>query len=224
MAARLAILVDGDNISGCHARNILVAASAHGRPDLARVYADAQRTMIWHDTPEFNVIHAGTGKNASDLLLTIDAMELALLRGFEAIVIASSDGDFTHLGRRLREIGKTVIGLGEAKTPQTFRCACSSFVELGNQSSKIEPGTSGHDVTELDRRIRSLIAANSKNGEGMKITELSPKMHALHGTRISTYPEKTWHNYLRSRPELYEVGPKGQEATVRFKPGGFRKV
>ena len=48
-------------------------------------------------------MHAGTGKNASDLLLALDAVELALRGDVDHFVIASSDGDFSHLALRLRE-------------------------------------------------------------------------------------------------------------------------
>ncbi|MEZ5723187.1 MAG: NYN domain-containing protein [Paracoccaceae bacterium] len=82
--------------------------------------------------PGIRFVHAGTGKNAADLLLSIDAVELALREGYEMFVIASSDGDFSHLAIRLRETGHLVVGCGVATAPARFRTACSRFVELGS--------------------------------------------------------------------------------------------
>ena len=76
----VAVLVDGDNFSGKHAALILKVAKDMGDPTVVRVYADAQRQSDWHKVVGFRLIHAGTGKNASDLLLVIDAMELVLAR------------------------------------------------------------------------------------------------------------------------------------------------
>lgn len=229
MIARLAVLVDGDNISGAHAVRILDTARKHGSPDVVRVYSDAQRASPWHDAVEYRLIHAGTGKNASDVLLAIDAMELALSGGYQAFVIASSDGDFTHIARRLREYGKVVVGMGEVKTPQSFRSACTCFFLIGDRTASARapapPPASASaptpDVTDLDRKIRVMIAARSKNGQGIRIADLSHQMHTKHDTRISSYPEKTWRVYLLARPGLYDVDPRGPESMVRFKPDGF---
>ncbi|MBK1634624.1 NYN domain-containing protein [Rhodovulum adriaticum] len=218
MAVRTAVLVDGDNVSGAHGATILKAARAKGVPDVVRVYADAQRNSGWHDAVGYRLIHAGTGKNAADLLLSIDAMELALVGGIGTFFIASSDKDFTHLAHRLREYGKSVNGFGEAKTPEAFRSACCTFVEIGSSAMPKEPAV---PVSEFDRKIRAMIAANSKKGTGMQISQLSGRMFAQHGTRISTYPEGNWRAYLLARPQLYDLDPRGPEAKVRFRPQGF---
>lgn len=89
MCARLAVLVDGDNISGRHAARILEIAGRHAPPTVTRVYTNAQRSSEWHEASGYRMIHAGTGKNASDLLLAIDAMELALSAAVDCFAIAS---------------------------------------------------------------------------------------------------------------------------------------
>ena len=48
----------------------------------------------------------------------------------DGFCIVSSDGDFTRLASRLRESGMEVIGMGENKTPRSFRAACSVFTDL----------------------------------------------------------------------------------------------
>jgi hypothetical protein len=221
MAQPVSVLVDGDNISGKHAGKILSVAAQHGEPTLVRVYADAQRTSDWHGAIGYRMLHSGTGKNAADILLALDALELLLSKNMRCFVIASSDGDFTHLATRLREHGAKVIGIGEGKAPGAFRACCSDFVEIGTPLPVrlvSEPPTT---VTALDQKIRSMIAVHSKKGMGIHIAELGPKMHIQHGIRISTYPERTWRAYLAARPSLYELDPRGPEAMVRFRPEGF---
>lgn len=222
---RLALLVDGDNLSAKHSARLLSEADKRGRVDVSRVYASATRSSDWLATPGYRLMHAGAGKNAADLLLSIDAMELALRAGIESFVIASSDGDFTHLAQRLREHGLEVLGMGEAKTPQAFRLACTQFALLAADTPARTPARDGRcggsRISELDRKIREMIAAHSQEGRGMRIVELGPKMHLAHGTRISSYPDRNWRAYLSGRPALYEVDPKGPEAMVRFRQEGF---
>jgi len=221
MAHPVSVLVDGDNISGKHAGKILEVAAQHGEPTVVRVYADVQRPSDWHGAVGYRMLHAGTGKNAADLLLALDAMEMVLSKNVMRFVIASSDGDFTHLATRLRELGAKVIGIGEEKAPPAFRACCTNFVELRQTPAKRPVPKPAAGVTELDQQIRAMIAAHSKKGAGMRITDLAPKMHSQHGVRISTFPERSWRAYLNARPELYDLDPRGPEAMVRFRPEGF---
>ena len=62
MTERLAVLVDGDNVSGAYASRISAVARDHGEPDVMRVYADAQRKSEWLSAPGFRMIHAGMVK------------------------------------------------------------------------------------------------------------------------------------------------------------------
>lgn len=217
----VAVLVDGDNISGKNAAAILGIAMKHGDPIVVRAYLDAQRASDWHSAIGYRLIHAGSGKNAADILLAIDAMDLVHSRNAMRFIIATSDGDFTHLAVRLREHGAKVIGIGEAKAPHMFRASCTSFVELAAKPTVKLVTVTPTGIADLDLKIRAMIAQHSKKGAGMRIAELAPKMHVAHGIKISTLPERTWRSYLTARPTLYDVDPRGPEAMVRFRPEGF---
>lgn len=224
MADRVAVFVDGENIPADHAARIVVEAARHGRTDVLRVYGNTCILPRWQETPGYRLVHAGTGKNAADLLLAIEVMEHVLSAACDCVLIASSDADFTHLAIRLRERGLKVVGLGEAKTSPRFRAACTDSVELGPIAAKPLAKADAapvSGVSDLDRKIRSVIATNSTNGQGMQIVQLSGAMYARHGIRISTFPERTWRSYLAARETLYDLDPRGQQARVRFRPGGF---
>jgi hypothetical protein len=232
MSPRVAVFVDGDNIGASHAPDILKIAKRLGTVEVARAYGDATRGSGWHDATGYRFVHSGTGKNATDLLLCIEAMEVVLVEVHRTVVIATSDGDFTHLALRLRERGITAVGVGEAKAPQTFRAACSVFECLEDPKPCAAPkpslpckaGAANAAPSDLDQRIREIIATNSKNGQGMRLVELAPQLHSKFGVRISSLPYKTWRAYFRERALLYDVDPKGPEAKIRYKPQGFKSV
>lgn len=227
MSEHVAVFVDGENISAEHSAEILNIASGLGVVDIARVYGNAAAQPKWDGRPGFRFIHSGTGKNATDILLTVQAMEAALSDSFAAVVIASSDRDFTHLVTRIRELAITVIGVGEAKAAAQFRAACTSFVTVSPIAARLAPdpapntpetGIAPLAVGALDLRIRDYIKVNSKNGQGVPLHQLGP---AMRGVMISTFPEKSWRAYLLGRPALYDLDPRGPDAKVRFKPAGF---
>ncbi len=148
-------------------------------------------------------------------------MEFAITGGVDTFAIASSDGDFAHLAKRLREKGLHVLGMGEAKAPDGFRLACTEFRQLDSEPKRGQAAPTAHGCRDFDFRIRDMIRQHSTNGRGMRIADLAPKMHAAHSTRISTYPERNWRAYLSARPNLYQLDPRGPEAMVRFLPEGF---
>ena len=72
------------------------------------------------------------GKNASDITLVIDAMDLLHSGRFDGYSLVSSDSDFTRLAARVREQGVDVFGFGEQKTPESSRQACRRSVYTEN--------------------------------------------------------------------------------------------
>ena len=75
------------------------------------------------------------GKNATDISLTIGAMDLLYTKIYDAFVLVSSDSDYTPLAIRLRESGVAVLGVGEKKTPDPFKNACDDFILTENLGS-----------------------------------------------------------------------------------------
>lgn len=136
----LAVLIDADNVPAKFAEAILKEIASIGEPALRRVYGDwsSGRLRNWAD----KVLSLGlvahqdtantTGKNASDIGLVIDAMDILHGGRFDGFVLVSSDSDFTSLANRLREDGKEVIGIGEKKAPESLRNVCNRFIFIEN--------------------------------------------------------------------------------------------
>ena len=72
------------------------------------------------------------GKNASDIGLVIDAMDILNGGRFDGFVLVSSDSDFTRLASRIREDGLDVFGIGEGKAPESLRNVCNRFILIEN--------------------------------------------------------------------------------------------
>ncbi len=135
-----AVLIDADNIPAKHAEAILKEITTFGEPSLRRVYGDwsSEQLRGWAETVREHglVAHQETantkGKNASDIGLVIDAMDILHTARFDGFVLVSSDSDFTALANRIREQGLQVIGIGERKTPESLRNVCNRFVLIEN--------------------------------------------------------------------------------------------
>ncbi|MCO6384505.1 NYN domain-containing protein [Oceanicola sp. 502str15] len=213
-----ALLIDGDNISPRHAEALLAAAP---RPQVARLYADTPHAKPWEGIHALDLRQTGPGKNAADILLALDALELALARGYRHFTLASSDGDFSHLARRLREHHCTVTGLGEAKAPASFRNACTHFHLL--PACPAPTGPQDPDAT-LNLKIRALIKAGSTGASGIPVAQLGAQMFQRHGLRARDLSDRSWPAYLTARPALYTITNPGPDAIVRYHPEAFRAL
>jgi uncharacterized protein (TIGR00288 family) len=221
MLSKVAVFVVGDNLSGCHASTILNIARSQGNVALAKVYGNENALIQWSDRSEFQFVYSGRGKNASDLHLAIDATELTLAQSVDVVVLCTSDADFVHLARRLKERGIVVIGCGETKATSAFRQACSDFRELVAPVKAQFAVVYEPVVMDLNAQIRTVIAENSREGAGVRLSDLAPLMHSKHGTQISQHPDRTWRGYLAKQKDLFDLDPRGLDAKVRFKPQGF---
>ncbi len=137
---RLAVLIDADNASAKIADGLFEEIAKIGEASVRRIYGDfsSARSKGWADTlsrhaiiPQQQFAYT-TGKNASDITLVIDAMDLLHSGRFDGFCLVSSDSDFTRLAARIREQGIDVYGFGERKTPESFRQACRRFIYTEN--------------------------------------------------------------------------------------------
>ena len=165
MEDRFALLIDADNVSAKYIKPILDELSKYGNVTYKRIYGDWTKTnnASWKEellqnsiTPiqQFSYTH---GKNATVSAMIIDAMDMLYTSELEGFCLVSSDSDFTKLASRLRESGKTVIGMGEGKTPSPFRKACDIFTELellleDNTMGKEERNTHSHASGKWQKR------------------------------------------------------------------------
>ena len=137
---KIAVLIDADNAQHSKLQAILNELSAHGHIVIKRAYGDWSKANLKNWKTSLNELAIQpiqqfaytTGKNSTDASMIIDAMDILYTGKFDAFALVSSDSDFTKLAARLREAEVFVFGVGEKKTPISFRNACDDFIFTEN--------------------------------------------------------------------------------------------
>lgn len=203
---RFAVLIDIENVSQKYVGLIMDEASNYGDITIKRAYGDwtQQRSASWKTillensiTPmqQFNNTF---GKNSSDSALIIDAMKILYNNNVDGFCLVSSDSDFTRLAATLKEEGKTVVGMGESKTPAALIKACDSFKMLDvlfkEQNQEKGSRTTRAKMTKLstiEKAIKQIIEANDDE-RGMNIATLGNSLQRR-------YPDFDVRNYGASK-------------------------
>jgi hypothetical protein len=236
----LAVLIDADNVLARHAEAILKEISTIGEPALRRVYGDwsSQQLAGWKSAARDLglVMHqqsANTkGKNASDIGLVIDAMDILHQGKFDGFVLVSSDSDFTRLASRIREEGLDVVGIGEAKTPESLRKVCNRFILIENitgeatteakpatraePAAKAEPAPVKRPETEAIPLIRKAMTSIDPDGEWFSLGQIGQYMvRADPDFDPRTYGSARLSDLLKRLTKRFEVRKDGNQLMVR---------
>ena len=143
---KFAVLIDADNSSIGAISSALEEVAKYGIASVKRVYGDWSNETLkkWRDvllphaiTPVQQFAYT-KGKDATDMILIIDAMDLLYAGALDGFCIVSSDSDFTPLASRIRENGLSVYGFGKKSTPEAFKKACDKFIFIENLISENE--------------------------------------------------------------------------------------
>jgi len=134
----IALLIDADNAPAAKIDFIIAELASYGTANIRRAYGNWKKRGLsgWErilneyaiqPVQRFDLVK---GKNATDMSLTIDALDILYTRNADVFALVTSDCDFTPLARRLREEGKIVVGFGGHQTPEPFSKSCSKFLFL----------------------------------------------------------------------------------------------
>ncbi|MFW5694977.1 MAG: NYN domain-containing protein [Alkalispirochaeta sp.] len=154
---RLAVLIDADNSQSSIMEGLLEEIANYGIASIKRIYgdwsSDAMRgwknILLDYAIQPIQQYPYTKGKNATDMKMLIDAMDVLYDGKMDGFCLVTSDSDFTPLAQRIRQSGLTVYGFGEEKTPKAFVRACDRFIysevlrQKEAEDSK-EPTTSVH--------------------------------------------------------------------------------
>lgn len=169
----IALFIDCDNISHRSIEGIINELSKYGIVNIRQAYGNWTKDNLknWEDKLlEFAIkpiqqFDYSKNKNATDILMTIDAIDLLHTKDIDAFAFATSDSDFTPVVMRVQNEGIKVYGFGEKKTPKPFMVACSQFIfteQLMKQETNKE--VSGGDLRSVD----VLQAPVKKSGKEMR--------------------------------------------------------
>jgi len=134
----IALLIDADNASASGIDPVLTVLAELGQVNIRRAYANWAKPALskWSQiTHRFGLqpmqqFDLTKGKNATDMAMTIDAIDLLYRGKVDGFGIMSSDSDFTPLVTRLRQDGLIVYGFGSEKAPKAFQTACTRFIDV----------------------------------------------------------------------------------------------
>ncbi|KLU05218.1 hypothetical protein RISK_002709 [Rhodopirellula islandica] len=143
----IALLIDADNAPAAKIDFVISELATYGVVNIRKAYGNWTKrglegwVKVLHEyaiapTQCFDLIK---GKNATDMTLLIDAMDILYTKQVQTFGLVSSDCDFTPLVRRLREDGKQVIGFGRQNSPEPFVQACSHFIYLDEDDNGKTP-------------------------------------------------------------------------------------
>ena len=170
----IALLIDADNTSPAGIDPVLTVMAELGQVNIRRAYGNfAKGNLAKWDTitnrygirphQQFDV---SKGKNATDMAMTIDAIDLLYQGKVDGYGIMSSDSDFTPLVTRLRQDGIIVYGFGSAKTPQAFKSVCTRFIDIDQliktASSDGQAASASAESVAADTELMELIGAAYK--------------------------------------------------------------
>jgi uncharacterized protein (TIGR00288 family) len=166
----IAVLIDADNISSLHVKEMMEEVAKYGNPTIKRIFGDWtspglakwKKVLLENAITPIQQYGYTKGKNATDSAMIIDAMDILYTAEVDGFCLVSSDSDFTRLATRLREAGKQVIGIGEKKTPNPFIVACDIFIylEVLKNQSEEKPEDKARVVHEkITRKVVNLITS-----------------------------------------------------------------
>jgi uncharacterized LabA/DUF88 family protein len=164
---KFAVLIDADNSSISAISLVLEEVAKYGIASVKRVYGDwsSETLKKWRDvllphaiTPVQQFAYT-KGKDATDMILIIDAMDLLYAGALDGFCIVSSDSDFTPLASRIRENGLSVYGFGKKSTPEAFKKACDKFVFVENLISESDlKNTEDYEIVNL--QVKKILDTN----------------------------------------------------------------
>ena len=170
-ARTVALLIDADNASPDALDAVLTVLAELGTVNVRRAYGNWEKPSLkgWaamthrHAIEPQQQFDVTKGKSATDMKMIIDAMDLLYRGHVDGFGIMSSDSDFMPLAMRIRQDGLPVYGFGTAKTPESFRQACTRFIDVGAlaeaEKQDAAPEARAKAGPEVDEALLKLLGA-----------------------------------------------------------------
>lgn len=144
---KIVLLIDAENTSAKYADCIMHYLEKQGIIISARIYGDFinninvkgwNQKAVQYEMEQKQQLTTSAGKNASDIALVIDAMDLLYLKTIDTFCIVTSDGDFVNLVKRIRENGIEVIGMGKADASKRLGRVCDQYLDFEEMEEEMK--------------------------------------------------------------------------------------
>jgi uncharacterized LabA/DUF88 family protein len=161
----VALLIDADQGGQAYLDAVLTVLAELGTVNIRRAYGNWSKPELSTWEPVFHAyaimpmqqFDIARKKNATDMAMTIDAMDLLYSGRVDGFGLMSSDSDFMPLAMRIRQDGLPVYGFGKAKTPESFRQACTRFIDVDALTRDAATPDSRGNVGEVDEALVALL-------------------------------------------------------------------
>lgn len=197
--ANIALLIDADNASPAGIDAVLTVLAELGAVNVRRAYGNWKKPALkgWEALVQRHAImpqqqfDVSKGKNATDMRMTIDAMDLLYSGRIGGFGIMSSDSDFGPVAMRLKQDGLPVYGFGTDKTPESFREACTRFIIIDQLPTTTGAGQDGGEKKAPARRpidaelVALLLDAHAASKRDAKGFVALSEMGSMAGNRSS---------------------------------------
>ena len=233
--ANIALLIDADNASPDHLDDVLLVLGELGTINIRRAYGNWEKPSLkgWsalsseHSIVQMQQRDVIKGKSATDMRMTIDAMDLLYRGHVDGFGIMSSDSDFLPLVQRIREDGLQVYGFGTAKTPVSFQQACNRFFDVGAlalaeeealEAPAAEKGQRQVD-SELLQVLGSAYKASKRDDEGYApLAELGQRAKAVSSFAARKYGFTRLSDLIKAVPNFdVKTGADGRLLVKRLR-------
>jgi uncharacterized protein (TIGR00288 family) len=162
---RIAVFIDADNAPAKKIDTVLSELARYGVVNIRKAYGNWKNSNLkpWEELLHEYAIQPiqqfdlTKGKNATDMALVIDVMDILYTKNIDVIALISSDCDFTPLVTRCLADGKFVIGFGERKAPNAFVNSCSRFLFLDQEESVKQPKQKPTRNIKSDTKLMNLL-------------------------------------------------------------------
>jgi uncharacterized protein (TIGR00288 family) len=227
----IALLIDADNASPDHLDEVLLVLGELGTINIRRAYGNWAKPALkgWgklsgeHSIVPMQQFDITKGKSATDMRMTIDAMDLLYRGHVDGFGIMSSDSDFLPLAQRIREDGLPVYGFGTAKTPQSFQQACTRFFDVAALAS--DGGAAGNDGSckPIDKDLLDVLGAaykaSKRDDDGYAaLSELGQRAKAVSSFAVRNYGYTRLSELIRAVPNFeVKTGEDGRLAVKRLR-------
>jgi uncharacterized protein (TIGR00288 family) len=229
----IALLIDADNASPDHLDEVLLVLGELGTINVRRAYGNWSKTSLkrWGElTGKFSIMpmqqfDVAKGKSATDMRMTIDAMDLLYRGHVDGFGIMSSDSDFLPLAQRIREDGLEVYGFGTAKTPQSFQQACTRFFDVAALAGDKNGASGDNDNSSkpIDKELLDVLGAafkaSKRDEEGYAaLAELGQRAKAVSSFAVRNYGFTRLSDLIRAVPNFeVKTGEDGRLAVKRLR-------
>jgi uncharacterized protein (TIGR00288 family) len=233
--SNIALLIDADNASPDHLDEALLVLGELGTINIRRAYGNWAKASLknWgnltgsHSIVPMQQFDVVKGKSATDMRMTIDAMDLLYRGNVDGFGIMSSDSDFLPLAQRIREDGLPVYGFGTAKTPVSFQQACTRFFDVGalalDDADKLDQPIAEKGQRPVDPELLQVLGsaykASKRDEEGYTpLSELGQRAKAVSSFAARNYGFTRLSDLIKAVPNFeVKAGADGRLLVKRLR-------